>query len=788
MAGFLCFSQTVWAAPFPVKTADVVQDENKSLNETDVKDFTETLKQIQGEYKVVVVDSTEPEAKTADEYAQKLYDNYNLSDEALMIVLDMNTQELGVYAGPALQEKGASAQLIDEKIESFYEPYRAQKEYLKGVQLFITELNNELGKQTSAASTPAANPEQQPQQPEASSNSHSLWSILPWWLYLIGLAFIVLLLAVMYAFVRRRQIFAEVDEVEDWKDELVEKINLLQIEKSLRRARGATEEKYIKLANRKEDLLRVKIPDVEMAILDAEEACDRFRFQLAVEILDEARDLLTEVEAEFAELKDEAGNVVQAKNENKVVVPELGRLFETVERKLSNIRLEYGLPFHELKQKLDVVEKYRQDIKRALADGDEVAALEMTEQAQSILGQLGQAMEQIPELVALVHKTMPEKFKQLEQEVTEVTSEGYDLNETSIDSALLQAKQLVTAAQNALEEGGIELVKTHAKAFDVQLETLYGMMEKRMLVQGEVAATSAYETAELASGQNDEPEKDEQTVLTADAEPQADAHWENPPLAAQQSETEDLGIIKQKAAEQKWQQLFADYAPEAAETLPIPEQSIPDAAADDQPSRLQPEIVGQEENEGEDEYELVIPKKPESADRETDRPETASFRIATEDDAYDELERISSALIRIRQQIKRSYLPGVPDQLKFLFEEIVQVLALIKKSMERVTFDLEEVGMLLDEAGELLTEIETLSEQTIADCQRAEGAIQYTNRYRRQNRQVNELLTKAEQAFRQLLFREALQLAEEARLVIEGEPEEPERGWILRKKKKGTKY
>ncbi|TGV12326.1 negative regulator of septation ring formation, partial [Mesorhizobium sp. M00.F.Ca.ET.186.01.1.1] len=159
--------------------------------------------------------------------------------------------------------------------------------------------------------------------------------------------------------------------------------------------------------------------------------------------------------------------------------------------------------------------------------------------------------------------------------------------------------------------------------------------------------------------------------------------------------------------------------------------------------------------------------------------------IETEDDALDELERISSTLVRVRQQIKRSYLPGIPDHLKYMFEEVVQTLGRIKMIMEQYRYDLEEVAILVQDAHELVVETERMAEQIISTCQLAEGAIQYTNRYRRQNRHVNELLTKAEQSFRQLAFAEAYRLAEEARLVIEGAPAEEDNRWLLRRKKKG---
>lgn len=200
------------------------------------------------------------------------------------------------------------------------------------------------------------------------------------------------------------------------------------------------------------------------------------------------------------------------------------------------------------------------------------------------------------------------------------------------------------------------------------------------------------------------------------------------------------------------------------------------AAPERKQTQKQPTVEWRVQDE---EYELVIPKTGATAQK-------PALVINSEDDVLDELERINGVLLRIRQQLKRSYLPGIPDQLKYYFEQSVHNLGQITLTMERYKYSLEEVTVLLNEANELLAETELLAERTISTSQSAEGAIQYTNRYRRQNRQVNELLTKAEQAFRQLEFSEALRLAEEARLIVEGgEPQTPESRWLLRKKKKG---
>nr|WP_206529888.1 septation ring formation regulator EzrA [Brevibacillus sp. SYP-B805] len=792
MASLLCFSTPAGAVPFPEKTDEVVQDKDGYLPADDHEHFAQFVKEFPNAYKLVVVESTQPEAQTADEYAQKLYDNYNLSDDTLMIVLDIDTQQLGVYPGPALQQKGANLEMLHEKITSYYEPFRNQKEYIKGIELFISEVNAELSrmgkKNGPAGSTAAADPAKAPQPAETAEKS--LWLSLPWWLYLMGLLFAALLAALLYSYFRRRHVFAQVDDVEDWKDELVEKLQMIEVDKSLRRSSGTTEERYVELANRKENIMRMRVPDVEMIILEAEEACDRFRFQMALGLLDEARELLTEIEQEMAELKADVAKVVQTKKENKAVLPEIGKLVETAERKLSHARLEYGLPFHELKVKLDDVEAMRGTVKEALAMGDDVKAHETTLKAQAILNGMLSDLEQIPGLVKTVQMELPEELKEMEEGIAAVIDGGYELSQDQLDTAMLQAKQLLTAARNALEEGSLELVRTHVKAFRVQMDAMFQSIEQSVMQQRELAA-QAKQPVQEKEGLPMQPVQ----AAMADEEGEPDELPEHPyePEPAEEPEQEQRVEPFDVQEESRLAMAEAAIAGEAAAAMDAPGK--PKEGADRSALSVEereelgitakaahPEDAEPREEE-EVEYELVIPKQPAAAVEHEQPPR--QLVVETEDDVLNELERISGILMRVRQQIKRSYLPGIPDQLKYLFDRSVQLLGQIKAALEQYRYEMDEVAALLQEAHEFVHETEKMAEKVIESCQKAEGAIQYTNRYRRQNRQVNELLQKAEQAFRQLAFQEAYQMAEEARLLVEGEREEPDGRWMLRRKKKG---
>ncbi|MGE5703785.1 MAG: septation ring formation regulator EzrA [Clostridia bacterium] len=825
LAGLLIFSQPVWAAPFPNKTKDVVQDADNYLDKKSRESFAEAMKQFPDTYKVVVVESTQPEAPNADEYAHLLYDNYNLDENAMMIVLDINTQQLGVYPGQAMQDKGAKMEMLHEKVISYYEPFRNQKEYLEGIKTFITEVNAEfdrIGQGTSQAVTDPAAPATDGVKASEATKSKSIWLDLPWWLYVIGLTFLVLVAAFIYSFIRRRQVFGELDDTEDWKDQLVDKIHQIDVDKPVRRSAVKVDEWNVELANRKEHLLHVRMIDIEMMIMEAEEACDRFRFGQARELIEECRHLLETTEAEVAELIDgsqstgkqvqrqpakpfssasssNTGTAQPAKTTKKedpisnVALPVLGKQFETVERKLTNLRLDYGMSFHELKVQLDQVEHIRHEA----ASGDE-EAIQQLQEAEQQLQKLSQTLESIPSLVHLVEKELRDELKPLEEGIVAATSDGYDLGANDLDAALLQVKTVLKEARTALEDGHIEKAKKLADAFAISLEKTYERIEASVKGKREAAAAQVVEEKrEEAPVMGDVldstvPAAEEVTVSAIpellhsevdEARAQllgANAEVDLFAKADDKSNATEFALEPKVASEQLKQQIEEELAKQSKrEDLELSEAESVTKAVAEPTSQPEPMPV-LEEVEPEEEYELVIPKTQDQAVAE----EVLELAIESEDDVLDELERINNVLVRIRQQLKRSYLPGIPEQLKYCFEQSVHNLAKIQMTMEQYNYSLPEVTILLNEANELLQETELLAERTITACQTAEGAIQYTNRYRRQNRQVNELLNKAEQAFRLLEFQEALKLAEDARLLIEGGESQAESRWILRKKKR----
>ncbi len=770
----LCFSNVAMATAFPEKTKDIVQDHAKIFKKEDSTNLTETLKSIPGSFKVVTVPSTEPEATTPDEYAQKLFEEYEMSDDTLLMVLDVGKKDLGVFAGTALTSRGANQELFDSKITSYFDPWKTSNKYDQGIAQFAKEVQTEVSKNPAPAPVQATGADKA-DKAKAEPQDESLLSLLPWWAYLIVIILGAGLIYLAFLTMRRRSIMTNIDEVEDWKDDLLEKITTIDLEKNMRRATGVTVERYEELITRKEKLINTRIVEAEMVIIEADEACDRFRFGTSLNLIEECKDMLTEIEAELATLKNDTTKIVQAKNEPKEVIPEIDKQLEQMEHKLTEIRLTYGLSFHDLKVELDKVSTMKQTIKEATADGDNVKAAELSHEAQSILKELQELLEKIPDYVNLVRKDMKDELHQLEKDVEAALGGQYDLCPTKLDEELLQVKQTVTASGNALEEGDVAALQNHVKAFMTKVEAIYQLLEDAVK-----AMQKANEPEEATDIEQDSEETQIPQTEIEEIEQDAESIFE-------QRVDKEPHVVSFKEATLSATEAAASIAETIPETVTKPTEEVQKQETVHETSfkaTAEPAYRKADDTE----YELVIPKIPKPFnDSKQQVVVEPAITIHDEDDILDEMERISGELIVIRQKIKRSYLPGIPEELKTKFDTVVGLLGQIQIRMESYRYDFQEVIYYVEQAAEQLVETNYLADNTIAACQSAEGAIQYTNRYRRLNRQVNELLSKAEHAFRQLYFTEAFQLAEEARLIIEGEKDEDANSWMLRKKKKGAR-
>lgn len=108
--------------------------------------------------------------------------------------------------------------------------------------------------------------------------------------------------------------------------------------------------------------------------------------------------------------------------------------------------------------------------------------------------------------------------------------------------------------------------------------------------------------------------------------------------------------------------------------------------------------------------------------------------------------------------------PGIPEEMDVRLEEAEENLFVAMQGLQEVPLNMKLVDNYLVKAERSIEEVEEKSVEMVENVQLIERIIQYGNRYRKTNPQMNHKLMEAEESFRQLRYSKAL---EEAATAVE---------------------
>lgn len=131
------------------------------------------------------------------------------------------------------------------------------------------------------------------------------------------------------------------------------------------------------------------------------------------------------------------------------------------------------------------------------------------------------------------------------------------------------------------------------------------------------------------------------------------------------------------------------------------------------------------------------------------------------------------------RMLHKANTPGIPEEMDIRLEEAEENLFVAMQGLQEVPLNMKLVENYLVKAERTIAEVEEKAVEMIENVQLIERIIQYGNRYRKTNPQMNQKLMEAEESFRQLRYAKAL---EEAATAVENfEPGSMKRIEVLSK-------
>jgi len=135
-----------------------------------------------------------------------------------------------------------------------------------------------------------------------------------------------------------------------------------------------------------------------------------------------------------------------------------------------------------------------------------------------------------------------------------------------------------------------------------------------------------------------------------------------------------------------------------------------------------------------------------------------------EHNARTELDKLTRKLQDVDRALHKGNIPGIPDEIDARLEEAEEQLYVVTQSLEEVPLNMNLVDSYIDNAEKSVDDVNERVKELLENVMLIERIIQYGNRYRASNEEINNRLLEAEESFKQFRYAKAL---EEAATAVE---------------------
>lgn len=707
------------AASLPASLNKSVTDVDNILKKNEEKEFTNLTSGMKQKYKLIVIAKTKP--ATLEQYAQEVKNKFKIEDETMVIVLSVEDKNMVILSGKYFHDHGITQEVLQRKMEYFFEPYANQGTLMTGVMSFVGAVNDELQAQGQkqgnenqvvlAGAAPAPVP--------AVANNVTSWPI---WL-LIGLVVIAVALGgAALAYTKRSRVLKEVDEADEWRTKITDQLNAFEIDSSWKKEPGRVKEKYLAILTSLDDLKKDAIADVELILVDAEENLMKFRFKRGREIIQEAKEKLFRIEEEYRNLHIRLDKLRETLKDVASLKEETAQLHQKNERRLDELRIQYGVSFHALKEQINQFDRESQSIRQAEEKGNFEEAHTHLQSLADGQQNLMELLQKVPLVRQTIVKELDQEVRQLDEDAKEMVDGGYTNGEEFFTARLVKIRGKVEKLPIMFDEGKVMEVENLILEVREDIEAMYQTMEE--------IVTNRHQYRQYV------------TELP---------YYLNVLKQDQDYLSNELSDLSQR------------YQVEDGEAFHYYQQ-IPEVVADIENTLEQ--IHGSDVKE---DYERHGETLTQVTDRVTQMMERREFVMKELKDfrrgeraAHEDVHDLRSSLARVEQQLKRLHLPKMPYGITSNIELCRQAVSTVEEALEEVPLKMQKVDHLLKEAKEQVSTLLEDGAEMIRDIRLTEDKIQRTNRFRRYDKEITALLQTAEASFHNGDYREAHEAADQA--------------------------
>ena len=471
-------------------------------------------------------------------------------------------------------------------------------------------------------------------------------------------------------------------------------------------------------------ITRFRFPEIEAALVSAEQYTQRLNFVKGSQISNQASQLIEETKAEVDKIYTALQKLLDSEKKNREELEVLQERYASMRKDLLAHSFSFGEALESLEKRLSYLELDFTKFNTLTNEGDHLEAKEVLGRIEAEMQDFEQIVEEVPKYLKEIEEEYEDQVADLKEGYQKMVEEHYQFPKISIPSEIQKIEEIIAVAREHIKATELEEARQQLDKVAREIDQLYLVME------------TEYEAKAFVKRNRAQVERKLNQVLQSNryVNIEVDRVSQNFVLA-----NNEFNRVQDFAKQLEKEQEAVAYYSKALQNQQVPYSIV------------------------KEHYEIVLNTLKEIDENQLALVNTLTDLSQQEKSIRDGLDVFELDLRNMKRTIEKYHLPGLPKEYLELFFATSSRIEQLSQLMNRVKLDMTEITGLNQTIEDDVEKLDIMTEEIVDNAQLTEYMIQQANRYRLEHPEIDTAIQQSLEQFNHFYrYEESLAIIEKA--------------------------
>ena len=471
-------------------------------------------------------------------------------------------------------------------------------------------------------------------------------------------------------------------------------------------------------------ITRFRFPEIEAALVSAEQYTQRLNFVKGSQISNQASQLIEETKAEVDKIYTALQKLLDSEKKNREELEVLQERYASMRKDLLAHSFSFGEALESLEKRLSYLELDFTKFNTLTNEGDHLEAKEVLGRIEAEMQDFEQIVEEVPKYLKEIEEEYEDQVADLKEGYQKMVDEHYQFPKISIPTEIQKIEEIIAVAREHIKATELEEARQQLDKVAREIDQLYAVMETEIEAKAFVKRNRAQVERKL----NQVLQSNRYVNIEVDRVSQNFVLSNN-----------EFNRVQDFAKQLEKEQEAVAYYSKALQNQQVPYSIV------------------------KEHYEIVLNTLKEIDENQLSLVNTLTDLSQQEKSIRDGLDVFELDLRNMKRTIEKYHLPGLPKEYLELFFATSSRIEQLSQLMNRVKLDMTEITGLNQTIEDDVEKLDIMTEEIVDNAQLTEYMIQQANRYRLEHPEIDTAIQQSLEQFNHFYrYEESLAIIEKA--------------------------